>query len=485
MFIPSTGIITSPFGVLTPLVNDGTAQAVIKKSLQSELKYSLEFAEMAPWPGAMGQTMTIPRERPMDADEEALTPGQDPVYASQRYEEMIANVQQYATASRVYMLENAITVKKTFAGRWANIGLAMAKKLNGVRRRVLYAAYQGGHAIANDTQGAATALPVSTICGFTHHLDSNGKLLPVSSSNPKRIRIGSGGTETYANVIAATPADATVPFGRGTLTLLANGAFTMGDAIVALDASHRVYANGAVSVDGITTGATLTLAALREAIVFLEQDSIPTHEDGTYWVHLSPSAKAQLWSDPEFMNLTKGGLQMSTVQSGVIGVLNGLTFIANNLVPRASNSPSGLQISRPVNFATARLSKSFFNEVINKNGTPITHTLITGGGIGMTHYLDAAATGAESEGVPIGAKVVHGMTIDTDSATITLDTNVRFMMVMPRDDLKMWLPINGLFLGGFMVNSDYYGGSFSDSMDLQVDRNPRFKRAVTVVHFGS
>jgi hypothetical protein len=485
MFAPATGLITTPFGVLTPLVNDGTAQAVIKKALQSQLKFSAEFSEMALWPGGMGQTMTIPRERPIDTDEEALTPGQDPVYRSQRYEEMTANVQQYAEASRVYMLENAIVVKKNFASRWSAIGLAMAKKLNGVRRRVLYAAYNGGHAIANDTQGASTALPVSTICGFTHHLDSNGKLLPVSSTNPKRIRIGSGGTETYANVIAASPADATVPFGRGTLTLSANGAFTMGDAIVALDASHRVYVNGAVTVDGINTSATLTFAALREALVFLEQDSVPTHEDGTYWVHLSPSAKAQLWSDPEFQNLIRGGLEKSTVQSGVIGVINGFTFIANNLVPRSGNSPSGLQISRPVNFTSARLSKSFFNEVINKNGTAITHTLITGGGIGMTHYLNISDVSPESEGVPLGAKVVNGMTIETDNATITLDTNVRFMMVSPRDDLKMWLPINGLFLGGFMVNSDYYGGSFSDSMDLQVERNPRFKRAVTVVHYGT
>lgn len=112
--------------------------------------------------------------------------------------------------------------------------------LNSVRRRVLYSAYNGGHAIANDTQAASTALPVSTICGFTHHLDSNGKLNPISASNPKRIRIGQGGTETYANVIAASFADATVPFGRGTLTLEAVAAFNAGDAIVALDASHRV-----------------------------------------------------------------------------------------------------------------------------------------------------------------------------------------------------------------------------------------------------
>lgn len=485
MFLPATGVIATPFGFLTPLINDGTAAAVILKSLQSQLKFGMEFQEMDKWPGGMGQSMTMARERPKDSDEEALEPGQEPVYKGTKYEEAYARVQQYAVGDRVYMLDNAITVKKNFASRWNQLGLEMAKKLNGVRRRVLYSAYNGGHAIANDTQGASTALPVSTICGFTHHLDANGKLNPVSAANPKRIRIGQGGTETYANVVSASFADATVPFGRGTLTLEAVAAFTAGDAIVALDASHRVYANGAVTVDGIGTSATLTFAALREALVFLEQDSVPTHEDGTYWVHLSPSAKAQLWSDPEFQNLIRGGLDKSTVVSGVIGVVNGFTFIANNLVPRSSNSPSGLQLSRPVNFVKARLSKSFSNEVINKNGLPITHTLITGGGIGMTHYLNPAETGPESEGVPLGAKVVNGMTVGTDNATIVVDSNVRFMMVSPRDDLKMWLPINGLFLGGFMVHSDYYGGSYSDSMDLQVERNPRFKRAVTVVHFGA
>lgn len=487
MYLGTTGLIPSPFGVLTPLINEGMAQALIKRSLQSELKFSMEFRAAAKWPGGMGQTMTIPRERPIEWDEEANVPGQDPVYKSQRYEEMIAKVDQYSVGSRIYMLEGAIMVRKNFASRWGGIGLAMAKKLNGVRRRVLYAAYNGGHAVANDTQGASTALPVSTICGFTHHLNADGKLLPISTSNPIRIRIGTGDTATYANVIAVSPADATVPFGRGTLTLSANGAFTAGDPIVSLDASHRVYVNGSITVDGINTSAWLTFAALREALVFLEQDSIPRHEDGTYWVHLSPSAKQQLWTDPEFQNLIKGGIENARVGLGILGVVNGFTFVDNNLVPRSSNSPSGYQVSRPVNFPKARLSKSFFNEVINKNGIPITHTLITGGDVGMTHYVDpmeASPENVEGGGAPINANVKYGMSIDTDNATITLENYVRFLMAAPRDDLRMWMPINGLFLGGFMLNSDYYGGSFSDSMDLDTTQNPRYKRGVTVVHYG-
>lgn len=485
MFTPNTGLITTPFGVLSPIINDGTAQAMILLSLQSKLRYDIEFRPMVKWMHGVGQTQTIPRVRPRDTDEEALEPGQDPVYKGAKYEEMSVRVSQYAEADRIYLLENALTVKSDFAVRWQQIGLGMAKKLNAVRRRTLYSAYEGGHAIANDTQGASTTLPVSTICGFSHQLDSNGKLFPVSTNNPKRIRIGVGDAAVYASVIAVSPADASVPFGRGTLTLLANTAFTAGDSVRALDASHRVYVNGSVTVDGITTTSWLTFAALRDALVYLEQDSIPAHEDGTYWVHLSPQAKSQLWSDPEFQNLIRGGIGMPQVQLGIIGVVGGFTFVDNNLVPRAGNSPTGLQVSRPTNFPKARLSKSFFNEVINKNGVPITHTLITGGGVGTTHYLDPADASPEREGVPIGAKVVNGMTITTDSASIVLDNNVRFLMATPRDDLRMWMPINGLFLGGFCMNSDYYGGSFSDSLDLQTADNPRFKRAVTVVHYGS
>lgn len=485
MYESPTGIIPTPFGVLSPIINDGTAMALIRLSLQSKLRFGMEFSEMQKWPGGLGQRMTIPRVRPREVDEEPLVPGQDPVYKGTRFEEMTIGVAQYAEADRVFLVENTLTIKSDFANKWQQIGLGMAKKLNAVRRRILYSAYEGGHAIANDTQAASTALPVSTICGFTHQLDINGKLNPVSSTNPKRIRIGDPDTATYANVIACSPADPDIPYGRGTLTLAANGAFTAGDPITALDASHRVYVNGAITIDGITKTSTLTLAALREAIAFLETDSVPTHMDGTYWVHLSPMAKTQLWADPEFQNLLRGGIDKPVAQLGVLGVVGGMTFIDNNLVPRASNSPSGYQVSRPVNFPKARLSKSFFNEVINKNGVQITYTLITGGGLGQTYYLDPQDSSPESVGVPIGGKVVYGMTVTTDSATIVLENNIRFLMATPRDDLRQWMPINGLFMGGFVVNSDYYGGSYSDSLDLQTDRNPRFKRAVTVVHYGT
>ena len=485
MFEPSSGLVPTPFGYLSPIINDGTAQALILLSLQSSLKYGMEFEETKPWPSGVGQTQTIARVRPRDVDEEALEPGQDPVYKGTRYEQMSIRLAQYAEADRVFLNETALTVVNDFMVRWMQIGLGMAKKLNAVRRRILYSAYEGGHAIANDTQGGATALPVSTICGFTHHLTSDGMLQPVSGNNPKRIRIGVGDAAVYANVIAVSPADALIPFGRGTLTLEANTAFTAGDPVRALDASHRVYVNGAVSVDGITKTSWLTLASLRDARAFLEIDSVPTHMDGTYWVHLSPTAKTQLWADPEFQNLIRGQKESISVVTGVLGVIDGFTFISNNLVPRAHNSPSGLQLSRPVNFPKARLSKSFFNEVINKNGIEITHTLITGGGLGMTYYVDPNRSSPEQFGVPIGAKVQNGMTITMDNVTIVVENQVRFLMAQPRDDLRQWMPINGLFMGGFVINSDYYGGSYSDSLDLQTANNPRFKRAVTVVHYGT
>jgi hypothetical protein len=122
--------------------------------------------------------------------------------------------------------------------------------------------------------------------------------------------------------------------------------------------------------------------------------------------------------------------------------------------------------------------------VANKNGTAITYTLITGGGLGMTHYLPTSEASPETVGAPINAKEIYGMTVTTDSGVITVENEVRFLIAAPRDDLRMWTPLNALFLGGFTVNSDYYGGSFSDSLDLDTARNPRFKRGVSVVHFG-
>jgi hypothetical protein len=477
VYVPSQSIVATPFAELAPVIEDGTIQQIIKLSLMSNLRFGMEFEETELWPGQLGQTMTIPRSRPLAYDEEELAPQTDPEYRVQKYEEMAAQCAKFAQAIRLDMTVGKVALKGYFANRMNELSKSMAFKLNAARRRKLYTGYEGGHAIANNTAAPGTSVQVSSINGFTHQISSDGKLLPVSTDNPKPIRIGAS---TFAFVTAVSAADPAFPFGRGTLTLSANTNYTAGDAVVAMDASHRVYVGGGDTIDAIGTTDILTMQAIRDAVVRLEEDSIPKHSDGTYWVHLTPTAKSQLWADPEFQNLLRGNLRDASAAKYVLAQLMGCTFIENNEVPRLANA-SAVQASRSSQ-PSARLHKGIYSEIINAAGRPITHTLITGGGLGKTWYLDprnmASAAG-------LNAVEYYGMQVSADNMTMVLDNYVRMLVAAPRDDLREQVPANGLFLGDFMLYSDFFGGSYSPNMNLNETQNPRFKRAATVVHFGA
>lgn len=476
-YTPATSIVTTPFADLAPVIEDGTIQQTIKLSLMSNLRYDMEFEDTEQWPAQLGQTMTIPRSRPLPYDEEELPPGTDPEYRVQKYEEGTAKVAKFAQAIKLDMTVGRVAIKGYVMSRMNELAKSMAFKLNAARRRKLYTAHGGGHAIANNTSGGGTSLQVSSINGFTHQLNSDGKLLPVSTDNPKPIRVAAG---TYALVTAVSAASAQFPFGAGTLTLAANTAYTAGDPVVAMDASHRIYVGGGTTIDAIGTTHILTLQAIRDAIVKLEEDSIPKHSDGTYWVHLSPTAKSQLWADPEFQNLLRGNILNPNAAKYVLAQLMGCTFVENNEVPRLVNA-TAVQASRSSQ-PSAKLHKGIYSEVVNASARPITYTLITGGGLGKTWYIDPRTIAS-----PAGLNGVetYGMTVTADNLSMTLENYVRFLMAAPRDDLRELVPANGLFMGDFMVYSDFFGGSYNPNMDLTVTQNPRFKRGVEVAHFGA
>lgn len=477
VYVPATSIVQTPFAELAPVIEDGTIQQVIKLSLMSNLRFGMEFEETEQWPGQLGQTMTIPRSRPIAYDEEELAPATDPEYRAQKYEEMTAQVAKFAQAIRLDMTVGKVALKAYTANKLNELSKSMAFKMNAARRRKLYSGYEGGHSIANNSAAPGTSLQVSSINGFTHQLNADGKLLPVSTDNPKPIRIGAS---TFALVTAVAAAQATFPFGRGTLTLSAAQTFNAGDAVVAMDASHRVYVGGGDTIDAISPTDILTLQAVRDAIVRLEEDSVPKHADGTYWVHLTPTAKSQLWGDPEFQNLLRGNLRDPASAKYVLAQLMGCTFIANNEVPRLANA-SAVQASRPA-APSARLHKGIYSEIINATARPITYTIITGGGLGKTWYIDplnmASAAG-------LNAVEYYGMSVSADNMMMVLENYVRMLVAAPRDDLREQVPANGLFMGDFMLYSDFYGGSYSPNMDLATTQNPRFKRAATVVHYGA
>ena len=475
---PQPLIVPTPFASIAPIIEDGTVSQTILKSLQSANLFGMEFEEQEEWKGNIGQTMTIPREAPPAERDEPSQNGADPTYKGTKYEETLATVSPYNDGIRVNMLENTATILGYFAGRMNGLGLQSANSLNAIRRKALYSAYLGGHAVALETAGPTTTLRVSSINGFQKQLNSDGKWLDVSSANPKPILIGAS---TYALVIAAAALDpVNFPNGRGTLTLSANASWTINDAVVAMDAPNRVYQGGGTTVDAISSTDILTLESLRLALANMEENEIPVHSDGTYWVHLGPRGKVQLWADPEFQNAIRGGVETRQFGNYTFYKTMGCTFVENRKVPTRANA-SDLQNSR-ISTTDAKLSKSIYSEITNRNNVNLGITMVTGGGLGKMWYLNQRKLAGPAG---LDSNETYGMSVDTGgSLQIIAENAIRFLINPPKDDLRQWVTANWQFIGSFMCWNDFYGGTYSPNADPATTRNPYYKRAVPIFHYA-
>lgn len=478
-FIPAQGIVETPFAKIAPIIEDGTIQQTIKLALQQAMIYGIEFDDREKWTGKLGETKTIPREAPLPLVFMPHNPNQDPTYQTVKYEETLAKIAPYRGALRVNMLEEAVTVRGETSSKMNRLSMQAAQSLNGMRRRALYSGYLGGHAVALATQGGGggIALRVNSINGFMRSLNADGQWLNVSGNNPKPIQIGAG---TFAFVIGATAEDpVNFPGGRGTLTLSANATWTINDAVVAMDAPWRIYQNGvATTNDGITATHFLTFDSIRQGVAKLDENGVPRHIDGTYWVHLGPRAKPQLWADPEFQNVLRGGVETIAFGNYTLYKCMGCTFVDNNQVPTRSNV-GRLQDSRLG--TVAKLGEGIDHEVINRNGVELGHTVITGGGLGKTWWFDQHDIKAAAG---MNALEYYGMQVNADNMTMIAEDMIRFLLAAPSDDMRQHMPMNWQFIGSMMLWNDFYGGTYSEANPLAETRNPYYKRAVAITHFA-
>jgi N4-gp56 family major capsid protein len=476
-YTPDPTILATPFAELAPVIQDGVVSQAIKNSLQQNLVFGSEFMEKEAWTMNVGQTITVARDAPMAPTDEPKNPNVAPTYKPPKYEETLASVAPYGDAIKLDMLQSAATIKGYAVNRLNTLGRNAANSMNAIRRKALYSGYLGGHAVALATEGASSSLLVSTINGFQKQINSDGKWLNVSSDNPKPIMIGAG---TYALVIGVAALSALFPAGRGTLTLSANAAWTINDPVVAMDAPYRIYQGGGTTVDAISSTDILTLDSLRQALALHDENGIPPHEDGTYWVHMGPRVKPQLWADPEFQNVIKGGVATTQFGNYELTRAMGCTFISNQQVPTRSNA-SALQNSR-ISTTSAKLSKSIYGEIVNRNGIELGHTLVTGGGLGKTWYMPQGQLASAAGNM--NATEYYGMKVSADNMSMMVDEMVRFLILAPNDDNRQNVPANWQFIGSFMLWNDLFGGTYSPNADAEQTRNPYYKRAVPITHYA-
>lgn len=446
------------------IIQDNTLEREFRDALFPELLFR-SAARPELWEAERGDRMIFTRTGLLQPRVEPLPAGTDPTPATYGSEQWEAIAEQYGNTIDTHMPTSYVTMRSKFAENTKKLALDAGQTANRLVRNPLYRAYLGGNTVLTAAAGSGdTTVQVASISGFTH-LVANSALVPVSSANPISVVIGT----TAALVIDATPADPASPHGPGTLTLsaaLGGAGEATRAAVLATNRSRITRVGGGNSVDAITAANILTLQDVINTVARLRAQNVPTMPDGTYHVHLSPIAEAQIYQDNQWQRLYDSLPDSMAYRDLAIGRKVGCTFFRNNEVPTPFNTGSLVATNN-----NAQASVQIGAEVYNSAGVPIDRTIVLGGGTIVEKYLDESRYITEAGAT--GVQRVGRFTVVNNGLAIMVD-RIRFIIRSPLDRLGQVVSQTWSWSGDFPIPSDQSTG------------NPaRYKRAAVIEHAGS
>ena len=445
------------------LVQDRTLERVFHDALFPRLVFRGEAVPEL-WLANIGDRHVFTRSGLMRPVIEALVPGQDPTpgeYPTEQYE---AEASQLGNTIPTHMPSSYVSLASIFLRNTQNLGLNAAQSMDRKARNAIFRPYLEGEAMVTTgvTGGGQTQLSVSTLSGFTQLLQ-NGRLNPVSASNPLPITFSNG--EVANTVVGFAPANPARPFGPGTITL---GAALAGNvpartAVKASTAARRLRIGAGATVDSISAANILTLNDIIQAVARLRSMSVPPHADGFYHVHLDPTAESQIFQDNHWQRLHQSGNGGEQYRDFVIGTAVGCMFFRNNEMPSESTI-SRTAIAIAGGAGGAKLADEVGAEIVNANGVAIRRTLVTGGGLLVEKYLDESKfiTEAGVQGKIGEFSIING-------GVAIMAQRIRYLLRAPQDKLQQIVDQTWSWSGDFVAPSDALSGDAA-----------RYKRAVVI-----
>lgn len=456
----SLGSILPSLAFLDAVVQDNTLAREFNDALFPELLYRAE-ATPEKWEANLGERQVFTRSALLPVTTAPLTAGTDPGPEQVSYEQWEVTAKQHGKSMDTHLPSSRTALASIFARNAKTLGLNAGQTLNRLARNRLFCSYVGGDTVATAAGTAVAVVPVSSINGFTDTI-VNGRLTPVSASNPKTATLSGVGT---VSVIGTAAADPLVPFGPGTLTLSATATWAADARVKAADAPTIIRPAAATTIDGLTSASLITLRDIREAVATLQRNRVPKHPDGYYHVHMDPLAVSHIFGDNEFQRLNQSlpdGLRYSQF---AIGHLLGCLFFTNNESPNSGNT--GTQIGTR---GGATLGSEILAETANTSGVPILRTIVTGGGSIMEKYIDESAEYISEAG---HTGKVGAFNVVNNGIEVPIE-RTRYIIRAPLDRLQQVVSQSWSASLDFGVPSDLLSGQ----------SNGRFKRAV-VIESGS
>jgi len=281
-------------------------QGYLEREWEDALRAYMGFraiADRSQFPVGVGETISrtrpgliAPNMTPLaPASNTDLTSGMTPQNYS--VEQFTIAIDQYSFGqTQLNLVTSKVAIQEQFLLNSAQVAYACRLGLDLLCERTLFSAYLGGNTVVSTTLTvASTSVLVNDIRGFQTTFDASGQRVPVSSTYPVNVTVGSTLYSLVGSVAASTNVS-TSPGGiSGTLTFATSVSIsdgTAGNAVISAVAPviYRPSASGnpEAGVDttaGITTGlynsGRLNLSMVAAAAAQLKANGVPTDEDGS------------------------------------------------------------------------------------------------------------------------------------------------------------------------------------------------------------
>lgn len=452
---------------ISAIVQDRTLERVFHDSAYPNLLWRGE-ASRDKWVANIGERQIFTRAGLIEADVDPITPGQDPSVGGYELEQWECEAAQFGKTIPSHLPTSVVTMAPTVLRDTQQLGLHAGLTMNRLPRNRMFAAYAGGDTTVKTTGViGSTVLHVSSLSGFTQQI-IGGRLMPVSPTNPLAITFTTGPTEPANTVVGFAADDPLRPFGAGVL-LLGAGLTTAVAQRVGVRAGTRtpIYrVGGGATVDGITSTNIPTVQDIINGVAILRGRRMPPHSDGTYHVHLGPTAEAALFGDNALQRIFQSLPDSTPYKDLVIDRRFGCTFFRNTEMPNSTTVRSNLVVSNGGGAGGATLAQECGVEITNAAGLPINRTLITAGGVLVEKYIDESQYISEAG---VTGKVGQ-FSIVNGGVAVMLD-GIRFIMAAPLDALQQTIRQSWSWSGDYAVPSDALAGD-----------DARYKRALVLEH---
>jgi len=448
-----------PINNLPAAIQSVIQQGYLEREFQTSLRAKLGFRAVAEWmdfPAEIGETITKTRPGLLPAITTPLPPAANSDITSGitgqnlNVEQFVLSVNQYAGNMYLNTVTSRVALGNLFLKYAFTLAEQAARSIDILAQQTLFQAYVGGNTRVRVTLGAAaTTISVDNIEGFRTTLNSEGQPVPVSSSDPVNVTVGSDvyslvGFSADSTNVSTTPGGISGTLTFSTAVTVADG--TANNPVVSAVApyimrptnSSGVMANNvtAISSSDLNNG-KLTMQMILTAKAQLSANGVLPVMDagGLYVLYVDPFQATGLYNDPAFQRYQETRTKDMEYRKGVIAEILGVKIVETNINPIQASLGAG-----PIH-----------------RGILCGEGALVEGGFTRTGYEGAEKAGPDDEAITIVDGIAH----------ITRE---------PLDALKQVVTQSWSYIGGFVVPTD----TTTDPSTIPTATNAAHKRAMII-----